>query len=90
MLGFAYMICELPNSFIKRRIDIKPGKTDNGIKGFIFLIIDQIDSLIGVVLVLNIISDISIVKSIMYVILGAFTHISINYILYKLKIRRNI
>lgn len=89
-LGFSYMICELPNSFIKRRLDIKPGKTDNGIKGFLFLIIDQIDSLIGVVLVLNIISDISWIKGLMYIVLGAFTHISINYILYKLKIRRNI
>ena len=90
LFGFAYMICEIPNSFVKRRLDINPGKTDKGIKGIIFLVIDQIDSLIGVVLVLNIISDIGIIKSIMYVILGAFTHISINFILYKLKIRRNI
>lgn len=90
LFGLAYMIFELPNSFIKRRLNIKSGKTDKGIKGVIFLIIDQIDSLIGVVIVLNIISNISVIKSIAYIALGAFTHISVNFILYKLKIRKNL
>ena len=30
--GFIYMISELPNSFIKRRLDIDSGKRANGIK----------------------------------------------------------
>jgi len=28
-LGFAYVLFELPNSFIKRRLDIAPGKQAN-------------------------------------------------------------
>ena len=88
--GFLYMIAELPNSFIKRRLDIASGKTDKGLKGVIFFIVDQVDSLIGITILLYIVSDIRIGKAVQYVILGALTHIGINLMLYTLKIRRNI
>ena len=90
LTGFIYMISELPNSFIKRRLDIKDGKTEKGLKGILFFIIDQIDSLIGVMLLLYFFSDISIAKYFLYVLLGGFTHIAINTILYLVKVRKNI
>lgn len=90
LIGFAYMICELPNSFIKRRVDIIPGKTGSGLIGKVFFIIDQIDSLIGVVFVLHLFSGINLSKCIFYVVLGAITHIAINLVLFLLKIRRNL
>lgn len=90
LFGFAYVLCELPNSFIKRRLDIVPGKTANGLKGMIFFVVDQIDSLIGVVFVLSFICDITFAEYCLYILLGAFTHILINLILYMLKIRKNI
>ena len=31
-LGFVYAVFELPNSFIKRRVGITPGKTAEGFK----------------------------------------------------------
>lgn len=90
LIGFIYMISELPNSFIKRRLDIEPGKTINGIKGIIFFIVDQIDSLIGVMFVLFLFSNFSILKYFGYVTLGAVTHIMINLVLYFTKVRKNI
>lgn len=90
IFGFAYAIFELPNSFIKRRLDIAPGKTSGGVKGVFFFIIDQIDSLIGVVMVLNLLSEMSFAKYWLYIFLGALTHIIVNLILYALKIRKNI
>ena len=90
LIGFAYMICELPNSFVKRRVNINPGKTIGGFKGIIFFVIDQIDSLIGVVFVLYYFSSIHIGKCLLYIALGAITHVSINLILLLLKIRRNL
>ena len=83
------MICELPNSFIKRRINIMPGKTDKGIKGIIFFVIDQIDSLIGVFFVLMLFNGMSLSRYLLYLFVGALTHISINLLLYGLRIRRN-
>lgn len=84
--GFLYMLFELPNSFIKRRLNIKPGKTENKL----FFVIDQIDSLIGVMLVLFFTSNINFITYLNYVILGGITHIIINLCLYKLKIRKNL
>ena len=90
LFGFAYMIFELPNSFIKRRIGIKEGTTYKGAIGSVFFVIDQVDSLIGVILVLYFFSDISWSKYFGYILLGGFTHITVNLILFKLKVRRNI
>ena len=90
LFGFIYMLFELPNSFIKRRIDIQPGKTKKSGLGCIFFIIDQIDSLIGIGLVMIIICKITIPTTIGYIIFGALLHITTNVILYALKIRKNI
>lgn len=90
LLGAAYMIFELPNSFIKRRIGIPSGKTAKGIAGKIFFIIDQLDSMIGVMLILYAASGISFGKYLLYVFLGGVTHISVNAILYASKIRKNL
>lgn len=90
LLGFAYMLFELPNSFIKRRLDIPAGKTIKGGRGIFFFLFDQIDSLIGVMLILYIVSEISVAKYLLYVLFGGFTHISVNTVLYAFKIRKNL
>lgn len=90
LFGLTYMLFELPNSFIKRRLDIEPGKTQNSAVGIVFFMIDQIDSLIGVMAVIYFFSDISFFKYLCYIALGGLTHIGINFILFKFKIRRNL
>ena len=90
VMGTAYMLFELPNSLIKRRLEIPDGKTSTGNKGKLFLVIDQIDSLFGVALVLVILSRITIGAYFNYIILGGATHLIFNWLLYKLKIRRNL
>lgn len=89
-LGFAYVIFELPNSFIKRRLKISPGKTVGGIKGFLFFIFDQVDSIIGVTVVLSIWYKMSIKQFLLFIVLGAITHIVVNLFLYLIRIRKNI
>lgn len=86
--GLFYILFELPNSFIKRRLDIPEGKTVSGVKGRIFFVVDQIDSMFGVMLVLYILSDISVLQYWIYVLLGGFTHLAVNVLLYKTGIRR--
>ena len=90
VMGITYMVFELPNSFIKRRLDIADGKTEKGLKGKLFFVIDQLDSMFGVILVLAVVSKISFWQYINYVLLGGLTHICVNLVLYKLKIRRNL
>lgn len=88
LVGLFYMLFELPNSFIKRRINIIPGKTDKGIKGIVFFVIDQIDSLIGVFLVLKLLSGIARSKYFLYLLVGGLTHITINLMLWLWGIRQ--
>jgi hypothetical protein len=54
-VGVAAMLSELPNSFIKRRFEIAPGRAAKGWRGVIFYIYDQIDFLLGSWLVLAIV-----------------------------------
>lgn len=89
-MGIAYVLFELPNSFIKRRLDIPSGKTVRGAKGCIFFVIDQIDSLFGVAAVLAVLYPMPFWQYFLYILLGAVTHIAVNSILYAVKIRRNL
>lgn len=45
--GLGYVLFELPNSYIKRRLDIAPGRKGRGAVGLMFLFIDQADSVVG-------------------------------------------
>ena len=90
LVGITYMLFELPNSFLKRRLGIGSGKQGNGMIGTLFFIIDQIDSLIGVFFVLFLFSDIGVIGYLIYLFVGAFTHIAINVVLRMLKLRKSL
>ncbi len=45
--GLGYVLFELPNSYVKRRIDIPPGENRTGFTGHLFKFIDQADSVLG-------------------------------------------
>ena len=89
LLGFAYALFELPNSFIKRRLDIVPGKSISGFLKVFFVFFDQADSIFGCVLVVCIYAAMSVRFYFVYVLVGAVTHILINMLLYCLKLRKN-
>jgi len=90
LLGMAYGLFELPNSFLKRRLGITPGKTINGLMKVFFIFLDQADSVFGCVLVVCLFVPMSLRFYFLYVILGAVTHIIINMLLYFLKLRKNM
>jgi CDP-diglyceride synthetase len=50
LLGCGYIAGELPNSFVKRQIGIGPGEGGEGITGRICWVVDQLDSLAGMLL----------------------------------------
>lgn len=90
LLGLAYALFELPNSFIKRRIGIESGAKSTGISKYMFIIIDQIDSVIGCILVINIFYRMSFSFILFYIFLGGITHLAINLLLYIFKIRKTL
>jgi len=88
LLGFAWALFELPNSFLKRRLDIQPSKSYGGFKGIFFIVLDQADSIFGVALVLVLFYPLSVAQYFVFVAIGALTHLFFNFLLYLLKIRK--
>ena len=50
LLGTGYIVGELPNSFAKRQLGIAPGASGQGGAGRAFWVVDQLDSLAGMLL----------------------------------------
>ncbi len=86
--GLAYVLAELPNSFLKRRIDILPGENASGMKGFSCLVLDQADSVIACVLVLPLFSSITFPDAIVLIILGSLAHYLTNLGLYVVHLKK--
>lgn len=93
LLGLAYALFEFPNSFLKRRIGIQPGKELKSNKKFIkafFVILDQADSVFGTVLVVCLFYNLGVKNYFLYIVVGVITHLVINMLLYLFKQRNNM
>ncbi|MCR5804505.1 MAG: CDP-archaeol synthase [Clostridia bacterium] len=90
LLGLGYALFELPNSFLKRRLDITPGKTVKGFWRLFFVFLDQADSVFGVALVVWLFFPLGLLLYLLYVLVGAFTHLFLNMMLYFMKLRKNM
>lgn len=89
LLGLAYGIFELPNSFLKRRLGIPPGKTRPGRTGLVFVVLDQIDSVIGCALLLALLTPIGWDLFLAIIAVGGLTHLVLVLVLYALRLRVN-
>lgn len=90
LLGLGYSLFELPNSFLKRRLDITPGKTLKGFWKVFFVFLDQADSVFGVALVVWLFYPLGIGLYFLYVLIGAATHLLLNMMLYFMHLRKNM
>ncbi len=87
-LGLVYILFELPNSYIKRRLNIPPGKRPKRF-GVWFAFWDQADSPLGCVLVYALwLDEIPPTVLITTVILGPVLHLTINVSLYYFGLRK--
>ena len=88
-LGLSYMLAELPNSFIKRRIGIAPGKTSNKFRS-LQLIIDKTDSLIGACIFYLFAMNRSYHEILLLFLVSFILHVSISYFLVLMKFKKSI
>jgi hypothetical protein len=87
LLGLGYVIPELPNSFIKRRMHIEPGKRPAR-HAALFVLGDQLDSTIGCALVYWATLRLSFANVLLLVLIGPALHLIVNYGLFLLKLRK--
>jgi hypothetical protein len=83
VLGLFYSLAELPNSFIKRKVGVKEGLKSSGLKGFLFSLLDQIDSPFGVVIAIYFIFSKNIELLFLIFAYGSIIHFLIDQLLYK-------
>lgn len=84
MYGLGYVIGELPNSFAKRQLGISEGKSAS----FIQRLIDQLDSVMVILLLLLAFSHFTWKHFWWGILFYGFLHLAINYLLYLLNLRK--
>ena len=87
ILGFVYMIFELPNSWLKRRMGIKAGQTATKNKRF-FMLLDKMDSALGVSLISKILFGLSWLATVKLFLLAVFIHVFFLWILVVVRIKK--
>jgi len=86
--GLGWVLFELPNSFIKRRIDIDPGKNAERLKGAVFTVVDQVDSMVGIVLVTVLLGFCDWAMALVLLLVGSVLHYVVNVLLYFVKLKK--
>ncbi|UUM11146.1 CDP-archaeol synthase [Clostridiaceae bacterium HFYG-1003] len=90
LLGLGYALAELPNSWLKRRLGITPGKAPAGSWKWFFVFWDQADSVLGILIVLRFFWPIAGGIFVLALLAGSLTHLLLNMLLYLLKLRKNM
>jgi hypothetical protein len=86
--GFAFMLAELPNSFLKRRFGVAPGMAPQrpGLAATC-LIIDRIDSVLGVLLTVTLLVPVTLATWAWVLLLGPGIHALFSIWLHRLGVK---
>jgi hypothetical protein len=88
-LGAAYALSELPNSFLKRRLGVVPGRSAAGGAKHALIVLDQCDSVVGMLLVAWWPARLAPLQAAWWLLLGGATHLVFNAALYAVHLRRS-
>jgi hypothetical protein len=86
--GLGFMLAELPNSFLKRRLAIAPGQAPS--QGWLqaaFLVIDRIDSALGALLAIELFAPVAAMTWLWSLLLGVASHATFSVLLYGLSVK---
>jgi CDP-archaeol synthase len=86
--GLAFMVAELPNSFLKRQLGVAPGMSPRG-QGLaaVFFVVDRVDSVIGVLLALTLMTPVPPQTWVWVLLFGPGVHWLYSAWLYRLKVK---
>jgi len=87
VLGLAYMISELPNSWLKRKLGIASGQRAKKNATF-FLLLDKMDSAFGVSLVCKFIFEFSWVEAGILFLIAVSIHVFFSWFLVAIGVKR--
>lgn|SRR5436190_13383036 len=87
LLGLGTVLGELPNSFLKRRLDVAPGEQRRSAGGFALSVFDQGDFVLGVWVCLLPIWVMSVPEALLAFVVVAAVHMVINLVGYRIGAR---
>lgn len=88
IMGLTYVVSELPNSFVKRKLGIAPGSGGGNSKyKYLFYVIDKSDSAIGVTIVYVLIRSLTVKIGVILFLVNSLAHTIVALILVQLKIK---
>lgn len=85
--GLAYMVFELPNSYVKRRLGIGPGETPAKLR-WVFILMDQLDSIIGVSLAYCLLLGFGVDMFFLIIAQGIFVALLVKRLLFMAKLKK--
>ena len=90
LLGIGMTFGELPNSFLKRQLEISPGNKKKGPTGIIFILLDQVDLTIGIWIFLSLLVRPGLTLVLWSFLLTFVLHMMISVVGYSLGMRKTI
>lgn len=88
-LGLFYLLFELPNSYLKRKLGIPPGGKSKKYPR-LQLFIDKSDSIIGILIFFGLFFSLSLSHLFMLYLLSLGLHYTFSYLLFLLKIKKAV
>jgi hypothetical protein len=89
LYGLAYTICELPNSFIKRRMKINSGERSEK-HGTLQFIMDKTDSALGVAFMNVLLCGGTFELFLVTFLLASGIHMSLSLVIYKIGLKESV
>ncbi|WP_158269040.1 CDP-archaeol synthase [Kordia periserrulae] len=88
VLGVSYMLFELPNSYMKRKLGIEAGEKSET-HALFFMLLDKTDSAFGVNLVYFLLGFITFPNALLLFAISSSLHISMSYFLVQLHLKKS-
>jgi CDP-2,3-bis-(O-geranylgeranyl)-sn-glycerol synthase len=83
--GTAFMLAELPNSFVKRQLGIGPGEPATSLRlRAVFFVVDRCDSVLGALVVASLLVPMAPLTWLWVLILGPCLHAAFSVLLHRL------
>jgi hypothetical protein len=86
--AMGFMAGELPNSFLKRRLDIAPGSAPPGrLRAAVHFAIDRLDSGVGMLAVISVVVPVPLATWVVVLLIGPIIHWSFSVAMFQLGIK---
>lgn len=88
LAGLGFMLGELPNSFVKRQLDVAPGMAPPGRVGTVItFVVDRVDSIVGMLVVLSLAAPTPRMTWVYLLLIGPGIHLAFSALLYRLGVK---